>query len=238
MRKRLYISSGNACARCHASLIESEEGGREVPVENIAHIKGVMPRSPRYDVNQTPEERNAFENLLVVCGRCHPLIDGDASTFTVDRLRAMKIEHEQLVRMNWKRAATELTAAELDHVVKFLISQPPPPSMPSFALVPVEKKIRRNELSDQAAALIKIGLAQRRLVDRFLKRHPDPTYPDRLKNWFVARYEELRSQRTDSDEIFSDLLARSTAGFTTLRQQMAGLAVLVYFFELCEIFER
>jgi hypothetical protein len=43
---------------------------------------------PRYDANQTSEQRHGFENLILLCAVHHIEIDADSNldTYTVDRL--------------------------------------------------------------------------------------------------------------------------------------------------------
>ena len=58
------------------------------------HIKGNKPASKRYDPSQSEEERQGFENLILMCPIHHDVIDADEVTFTVAVLRALKAEHE------------------------------------------------------------------------------------------------------------------------------------------------
>jgi hypothetical protein len=54
----------------------------------------MQPDSARYDPRQTPAERNAFENLILMCGTHHTVIDSDEEAYTVERVRKMKADHE------------------------------------------------------------------------------------------------------------------------------------------------
>lgn len=73
--KRLFALSQNRCAfpGCTAPLIE--DTGTVTGI--ICHIKARSERGPRYDANQTEEERYAFDNLLLMCGRHSKLIDSE-----------------------------------------------------------------------------------------------------------------------------------------------------------------
>ena len=42
-----------------------------------------------------PAERHAFENLILLCGNHHTVVDDDEEAYTVERLLAMKAAHEQ-----------------------------------------------------------------------------------------------------------------------------------------------
>jgi hypothetical protein len=77
------------------------------------------------------------------------------------------------------------------------------------------------------------------LVDRYFGGHHDPTYRDEVAEKFRRRYEELRSEGLSPDRVFDEL--RIYIGGSTLQSaeyDAALLAILAYFFESCDIFER
>jgi hypothetical protein len=88
--KRLFARSGNKCAfpKCPAAIIDGE-----TVVGEVCHIKG-KPGGPRYDPNQTAAERHGHDNLILLCGNHHTVIDDDEEAYTVQRLRKMKSGHE------------------------------------------------------------------------------------------------------------------------------------------------
>ncbi|TPJ41050.1 HNH endonuclease [Mesorhizobium sp. B2-7-1] len=89
--KRLFALSGNRCAfpKCNAPMAIGE-----TLVGEICHIKGARLRSSRHDPDQPPEERHAFENLILMCPTHHTVIDDDKESYTVDRLIRLKRDHE------------------------------------------------------------------------------------------------------------------------------------------------
>jgi len=89
--KRLFAHSGNRCAfpKCTATLID-----REVVVGKVCHIKGARPGSARYDPQQSAAQRHSFDNLILMCGRHHDVIDADEEAYTVERLVKMKADHQ------------------------------------------------------------------------------------------------------------------------------------------------
>lgn len=91
--KRLFALSGNICAfrKCTQTLIDERSGS---VLAEICHIKGKRPNSPRYDVSQNDEERDAFENLILMCPIHHKIIDDDEISYTVERLQQIKSNYE------------------------------------------------------------------------------------------------------------------------------------------------
>jgi hypothetical protein len=92
--KHLFALSRNICAypNCDTEIVQQTTG---TVIGNICHIKGLSPGGPRYDPNQTDEERNSFENLILLCGVHHKIVDDQPDKFTVEALQKMKEKHEQ-----------------------------------------------------------------------------------------------------------------------------------------------
>ena len=91
--KRLFAVSGNRCAFPGCSQAAYNSDADSILVE-IAHIEGDRPTSPRYRASQPDEERHGFENLMLLCGTHHTLVDDNESEFTVERLKEMKAKQE------------------------------------------------------------------------------------------------------------------------------------------------
>jgi hypothetical protein len=92
-QKRLFAVSGNRCAfrNCRQPLVDESTGK---VTARICHIKGNKDTSKRYNPSQPEEERQGFDNLILMCPVHHDVIDADDLTFTEDVLRALKAEHE------------------------------------------------------------------------------------------------------------------------------------------------
>lgn len=93
--KKLSILSGNKCAfpKCSMSLVDEDSGSITA---QICHIKAKNSGGPRYDSKQTNQERDSFENLILMCPIHHKIIDDDEESYTVKRLQQIKSEHETL----------------------------------------------------------------------------------------------------------------------------------------------
>jgi hypothetical protein len=86
-----------------------------VIVGEICHIKAASPHGPRYDPEQTAEERHGYDNLILLCANHHTTIDAASDAYTIERLIKMKADHEG-------RSAA-LTEEELDDVIRLFIDQ-------------------------------------------------------------------------------------------------------------------
>jgi tetratricopeptide (TPR) repeat protein len=65
-----------------------------VMVGEILHIEGVLPTSARFNPNMTNEQRRGYDNLLLMCGTDHTIIDNDPETWPAATLQNLKLAHE------------------------------------------------------------------------------------------------------------------------------------------------
>ena len=79
---------------CSAPVYEEWAYRQEGNFSNIAHIKAARPDGPRYDPKQTQEQRNAIDNLMLLCWNCHKLIDAEPGAYPVDVLYELKQARE------------------------------------------------------------------------------------------------------------------------------------------------
>lgn len=86
--KRLFAESGNQCAIAGCTELLCNDAG--AIVGEICHIKAGRKGGPRYDPNQTAEERNAYDNLILLCPNHHKWIDTNPDNFSVESLIKMK----------------------------------------------------------------------------------------------------------------------------------------------------
>lgn len=102
---------------------------------------------------------------------------------------------------------------------------------------PPADKISRNMLSEHVASLLKIGMMRADLVRKYFRLSPNRQ--DEVAESFRRRYESLRAQGLRPDDIFVEL-QRYAGGseVPSAARQGAVLAVLAFFFEECDIFER
>lgn len=90
--KKLFARSGNRCAfpKCVHQIIEHES-----VIGEICHIRAASPEGPRYDPDQSQTDRDSYENLILLCGVHHKVVDDDVEAYTAERLMRMKLEHEK-----------------------------------------------------------------------------------------------------------------------------------------------
>lgn len=118
--KSIKILWANAAGRC--SFPDCKERLTSVHTETsphytlgeMAHIKGNKKGSNRYDQNQPNEERDLYENLILLCPNHHSEIDKpeNEGKYSVEWLIDAKKKHEEYVLM----ALTPQNIANLEHL--------------------------------------------------------------------------------------------------------------------------
>jgi hypothetical protein len=92
--KKLFAWSGNQCAMpdCKNELVD--DGG--TMLGKIAHIHAANEGGARFDAALDEEARRAFENLFLVCGPHHDIVDDPyrEAEFPAELLRDHKQRHE------------------------------------------------------------------------------------------------------------------------------------------------
>jgi 5-methylcytosine-specific restriction endonuclease McrA len=238
VQKTLWARSGNRCALCKVELSEITACNSPCLIGEIAHIEGYNKGSARYNPNMTDDERNSYDNLILLCANCHTKIDKDEITYTVQKLKRIKKEHEEWVNTQLKMSMTEFSFAELEVIVKYLVNNHPPFHEEVIMAIPPQEKIQKNNLSNEVAKYINMGMINTHQVKEYLNRHPDPEFSKRLKNEFVTKYIELRNKNLHGDDLFYEQWDFASGNYSEFKYRAAGLTLLTYFFELCEVFER
>jgi len=97
-RKKLWANSGNQCAICKRALIEQATGkDNEAIVGDECHIVSRGTIGPRAGEISSDLVDND-DNLILLCKVHHKLIDDQVNTYTVDKIKAIKTQHEEMVR--------------------------------------------------------------------------------------------------------------------------------------------
>jgi hypothetical protein len=93
------MRSGGRCAfpECRRVLTVAAADERLVVVGEMAHIIGESPSGPRGESAMPLAERNRYENLVLLCNTHHQLVDSHPKTWPVERLHALKNDHEKWV---------------------------------------------------------------------------------------------------------------------------------------------
>jgi hypothetical protein len=240
----LKLLWGRAQARCaypgcRQLLIKpATEHDREAIIGKIAHIISISPAGPRHDPTKAADFLNSYDNLLLLCGNHHDEVDAQAATFSVETLKRWKSEHEAWVFSRLEQAAPGVDFAELEVVCDALLAAAGQPSDQVIPTPPAEK-MRKNGLSDKLLRKLQLGLSMFSEVDAFIQGFGrlNPNFPERLKTGFIKRYNEFLAHEVCGDALFEALHDFASSSNSSFERQAAGLGVLCYLFQKCEVFE-
>ena len=131
--------------------------------------------------------------------------------------------------------------AELEVVIKGIVGKNQRTEGGSdLQITPPIDKMNKNNFNAHTQEKIAIGLIKAPEVSKFLNSMSgiDMNFSERLKNVIFEKYQSLKDGGVENNEIFNELEDFCTIGEYQINYKAAGLSVLVYFFQSCEIFEK
>ena len=241
-RALLWSRSGGFCCfpECDMNCVqEANDNDPSVVIGQIAHIEAKNDGGPRSNPVLPDELRDSYQNLILLCPTHHRFVDAQENTYTAEMLQEWKTDQESKLLDFLAQGVANITFAELDTITQALANggQVPPSRI---TVTPPEEKMARNGLTVPTRNLFNIGLLQAQQVQQFVETMGslDSAFVGRLTSGFLSAYRDHRQAGLEGDSLFEEMRLFSAQGRTDLRFQCAGLAVLVYLFERCEVFEQ
>ena len=238
----LALRSGDMCAfpGCGRALTVDGDLSGPAVTGTAAHIAGEKPGAARYDKSMNDKQRDHYNNLIYLCGDHHTQIDKQYLDYSVEKLLQMKAIHEQIVREAMSEAFANVGFPELEEATKWIMTINSEVSDQVFSLIPPEDKLRKNKLGNESRIIITMGLSVARNVREYIENTTqiEPDFPERLKTGFLTEYYRLKQEGYTGDDQFNLMCKFAQRGFERQVQRSAGIAVLVYLFEACEVFEK
>jgi hypothetical protein len=240
--KLLYGRSAGRCAfpTCRIDCaIAANELDEAALISKIAHIVAHGDKGPRADATLPPAQRDRYDNLILLCSQHHDVVDAQDCTYDVETLRRWKKDHEAWVNDELRRAMPTITFAQLEVVCSALIAAAALSSNDLTLRSPAEK-MKRNQLTAAVEPHLQLGIGKAREVASFVDHVAklDPGFPGHLRAGFELKYAEFRTAGVQGDDLFQAMYLFASSNSPDLARQAAGLAVLGYLFELCEVFEK
>src|SRR3990172_415788 len=92
--KLLWGRSGNRCAICK---LEVTPDGESSSIGEMAHIVARSLEGPRGKSNLSLDDRDQYENLILLCANHHAEVDNNPQIWSVELLHATKMEQQKWV---------------------------------------------------------------------------------------------------------------------------------------------
>lgn len=244
--KLLYgRSTGRCCfpACPNSCIMEDLATGKLFNSGQIAHIEGVAKNSARHNASLTKKQRDSYRNWILMCGEHHPRIDAEGESvdraYTVQTILQWKREAEARILRQTQKIMPEISSLELAVVTKHLQKEVSSTNI-TFDFLNIKDKIIKNNLSSYVETLLETGIAKAPEVAHFVNGMEgiSPGFSESLRAGFAQKYRELWQAAYREDSLFEMLCEYASHNSANVREKAAGLAVVAYFFELCEVFEK
>jgi hypothetical protein len=211
-------------------------------VGKVAHIRGASPNGPRYDPSLSRDDAAEFPNLLMLCEEHHKIADDRFSVYTVKLLTEWKRIRELRAMDAGAKAISEVTDLDVFTIISWVATHGPDlvDGRANYDVLAVDRKMTKNGFTTRIRNTINVGLASHHIVSHFVQSG-GPMFGDvveRAAGAIKEEYIHLRDRGFSSDLIWSSLVAFACGAFTASDKVNAGIAVLSYLFELCEVFEK
>jgi len=135
----------------------------------------------------------------------------------------------------------QVTAAEVQTLLHYLVDVKDGFEIDDdLSLIALRDKMDRNQFSSAVRSVIDGGLPLLGTVGYYVNKSPDERFSQRVSLALSAAYEELRQTfEGDADKIFFGLLARiAPEAGPDRKEYWAAVAIVDFYFELCDIFEK
>jgi len=245
-QKDLKLLWGLSAARCNFPgcqiLVTAKKTDKDdaAVLGDNAHICAHSSIGPRGDPNFPEEDRNRYPNLILLCKHHHDLVDKQDSTYTIADLNQWKKDHEEWVIHSLVQKMPMIGFLELNMITNALVKISSEITT-DYSIINPREKMRKNDLSDRVTFFLTMGLGKSKEVHDFVQQYStiDGDFPKKLKTGFVTEYYRLKNQEDlNGDSLFFGLWEFAAAGNADIKVNSAGLAVLCYLFEKCEVFEK
>jgi hypothetical protein len=221
-------------------VVKATEHDDAKTIGKICHIIAQNDEGPRGDTNFPAADRDKPENLILLCGTHHDVIDVQPNTYTADEIRRWKADHESWIETTLSDAVVALTFKELEQVTASLLATPPDGSGDLTPPTPPARKMQHNSLTQSIATYYQMGQLRFHDIEAFINDATgwDVAFGDRLKAGFVAQYDAFWDRGLRGDDLYIALAQWAAGGSqAAFDRQAAGVAILSYLFHVCDVFE-
>ena len=210
--KILWAKSGNRCAfpGCSQTLVEEATtlDGSQV-VGEMAHIVAHSnDDGPRSDPTFPRDKIDLSENLLLLCPTHHTIVDKQANSYVVADLQEWKRIREAKTQEAMAERIMMVGAEEFEQILGHLGRQPARPATEPIVPTDLSIKMAKNRLTSSVRGFLEMGMLRSPDVGQYVNHMAqiDRTFPERLRDTFRAKYDELKATGQDGDELFFGIL--------------------------------
>jgi len=193
----LWVRAGGRCEfdGCNEYLFKHHVTLDAVKLAQIAHIVAFKPGGPRGNDPRRPDDIHAVENLMLLCHRCHALIDDKemAPKYTREQLQRFKQEHEERIfRLTGAKPERKTTVIEIRSKIGGQVGRIPP-SQVFDAIAPMYPAdgnwmiIDLSSFDDDSQEYYSVAITEiARCLDGLYRHGPSTSQPQHLSVFGLA----------------------------------------------------
>ncbi|MEP1079328.1 hypothetical protein NDI52_28370 [Leptolyngbya sp. PL-A3] len=215
-----------------------------------------------YSVDWRQQRKHDLEHrmlsIITLLGECEQKLTYEEDPQTIGKLNnqianlkkqkdecqsdLVSLDQGQGVQRSLALTMANITFEDMNFVIAALLRQRivTIDSQDNFRTTDPERKMSKNGLTHNVRWLLDTGLAKANEVRHLIENNAKinfPDVPERLKATLNAEYLKLMEEGIRGDDLFMRLHEFSSCQNSDIRWQTAGLAILCYFFETCDVFE-
>lgn len=243
----LFSESAGICSLpdCNMPIVFDKKVGKG-HYSNLAHIEAYSKKGPRFNPKLSVEQRNSEENIIIVCANCHKKIDTDTETYTVEALKKIKQNHIARIKLI-KENMIHFDYDDLIYASRSILDSRKNESKTekvkieynvNYDIKPIDYKIRKNDMSFISKNNIVAAMLQQETVVEFISHmsKENENFAYELLSTLKEHYNKFKIEYS-GDMLLTKLYTQFIKPLSD-KQQSACLAIIVYFFTICELFEK
>lgn len=183
----LCIQAGGRCEfdGCNSYLFEHHLTHKRAKFAQMAHIVAFSEKGPRGDEADRPADINNLDNLMLLCHRCHKLIDSAPDEYSRETLESYKKAHETRILLLTSASPDRQTTTVIikskigDQTVKISPAQINEAVLPCYPATRTGTEIDLTPISDEGDDFYSVAAKK---VRRDLERILDSVMADEATN--------------------------------------------------------
>jgi hypothetical protein len=114
-RRFIIGRSAGCCNKCRTQVFRDNEFGEKARIGDDAHIWAYSEDGPRGRAADAPADRNARENIILLCRNCHAEVDQQPQKFTAAVLTRMREDHYEWA--DWCRGQGQVEKPRFHYIL-------------------------------------------------------------------------------------------------------------------------
>lgn len=221
--------------------IQTSQTGAITTVGQMAHIIAAQNNGPRGDANFPPGDRERYRNLILLCQKCHPVVDNPAN-FSIYSSKLLQEWKQAQIEKRRNAIARTRENPEIEVLANLLntLATADPQFHDDFTRTDISTKLKINKFGQKIANTIARNVIYVKFVTSQILQveRSSPKYGEMIQARMKSEWLLLLGQGIESDNAYEALRNRLMFGNGHISSEGIVDIVLAYFFQLCSIMHK